>query len=212
MCARIAISRTAIFAPWGRSEFFRIVPSRVSRNSMCRARRGSSPFVLDRTKRQAPGWCESYKRRVGPKRARWWVVGKPGRRPVYRSNRNRQSDRVLSLKNDAGRALALIKSAEGREASRAAIKSWTRITRHPHPYNLSGGCFSATLTRGFGILNFSLRCSRGVHQCTRFPDYVQLAIQLLRGGGIGIRARLFHVLSGCRHCHSPMISQVILQI
>jgi hypothetical protein len=42
---------------------------------------------------------------------------------------------------------------------------------------------------------------------------VQLAIQLLRsGGGIGIRARLFHVLSGCRHCHSPVVSQVILQI
>jgi hypothetical protein len=39
------------------------------------------------------------------------------------------------LKNDADRALALIKSAEGREASRAAIKSWTWMTRHAHPYN-----------------------------------------------------------------------------
>jgi hypothetical protein len=56
---------------------------------MCRGRPGSSHFVLELTKRQAPVWRESYRPRAGAKRARWWVDGKPGNQPDYRLNRNR---------------------------------------------------------------------------------------------------------------------------
>jgi hypothetical protein len=62
---------------------------------MCRGRPGCSHFVLDRMKQQAPVWRESYRARVGAKRARWWVDGKPGNRPDYRSNRNRSSEHLV---------------------------------------------------------------------------------------------------------------------
>ena len=91
-CARNIVLRTAVFELRERSGFPPIVPLRVSQNLTCRARPGSSHFALDRTKRPAPVWRGSYKRRVGLKRERWWVAGKPGSQPDYRLNRNRSSE------------------------------------------------------------------------------------------------------------------------
>ena len=59
---------------------------------MCRGRRGCSHFVLDRMKQQASVWRKSYRPRVGAKRARWWVDGKRGNPPDYRSNRKRSAN------------------------------------------------------------------------------------------------------------------------
>ena len=101
MCGRNAVWRPANCGRRVRSGSRRTVPSSVSRNWTCRARPGCSHFVLDRTKRQAPVWRESYKKPDGPKRARWSVVGKPGRQPDYRSNLNRFSDCL----NISGRSL-----------------------------------------------------------------------------------------------------------
>ena len=58
---------------------------------MSRARRGCFRFAPDPMKPQAPGWRENYKKRVGRRRARWSVAGKPGRRRVCRWNRNQPS-------------------------------------------------------------------------------------------------------------------------
>ena len=86
-----AVLRKVIFGLRGQSGLHRTASFRFSRPWTCRARRGSSHFVLDRTKRQAPVWRESYRKQDGAKRARWWVDGKPGRQPDYRLNPNRSS-------------------------------------------------------------------------------------------------------------------------
>ena len=67
---------------------------------MCRGRPGCSHFVLDRMKRQAPVWRESYKPRAGAKRARWWVDGRRGNRRGYRLNRKRSSKGLVRSDQD----------------------------------------------------------------------------------------------------------------
>ena len=63
---------------------------------MCRDRRGCSHFALDRMKQQASVWRESYRPRVGAKRARWWVDGKRGNRPDCRLKRKRSCKDYLT--------------------------------------------------------------------------------------------------------------------
>jgi hypothetical protein len=57
---------------------------------MYRDRLGFSRFVLDRTKRQAPGWCENYKKQDGPEPGLLRAAGMLGKRPACQSNRSRQ--------------------------------------------------------------------------------------------------------------------------
>jgi hypothetical protein len=59
---------------------------------MYRDRLGFSRFVLDRTKRRAPGWREIYKKLDGSERERSRAAGKHGRRQAYRLNQNRHSE------------------------------------------------------------------------------------------------------------------------